>query len=230
VRLGQVFQNLLINASKYSGPETEIQVTARDAGEAIVVDVRDHGAGIAPELLPRLFDMFVQGKRTIERAEGGLGIGLTIAKSLCELLGGSITATSDGHGSTFTVTLPRAGRARLVRGRRVLVVDDNVAVARMLKEHLAKLGHEPAIAHDASTALELAASFRPDIAVLDVGLPEIDGYELARRLRERLGAETLRLIAMSGYGADHAQVASAGFDHHLVKPIALEALSILLGN
>jgi PAS domain S-box-containing protein len=227
VRLAQVFQNLLLNASKYSGPQTEIRICARASGDAIVVEVSDRGTGIAPELLPQLFETFVQGKRTIERAEGGLGIGLTIAKSLCELHGGSITAASDGPGtgSTFTVTLPRAGR----RAMRVLVVDDNVDLARTLHAHLAKLGHEPAIAHDAPSALDVAAAFRPDIAVLDIGLPQIDGYQLARKLREQLGADTLRLIAMSSYGdADHARATDAGFEHHLVKPIALEALTTLL--
>jgi signal transduction histidine kinase len=244
-RLAQVFQHLLINAAKYSAPGSQIELCARDRGDGIVVAVIDHGIGIPAELAARLFDPFVQGDRALDRAEGGLGLGLAIAKSLCELHGGTIEAASAGagQGSTFTVTLPRAARAeapapgaavaralRRATGMRVLVVDDNVDAAQALHEILSTLGHEAAVAHDGMTALDLARSRQPDIAVLDIGLPAMDGYELARRLRELPGGHKLRLIAVTGYGqeADRVRAHEAGFDHHLVKPIALDALFPLL--
>jgi PAS domain S-box-containing protein len=244
-RLAQVFHNLLTNAAKYSEPRSHITLRARGGRERVVVEVIDQGIGIPPELLPQMFDLFVQGERTLDRSQGGLGIGLTIARSLCELHGGSIAAASagPGHGSTFTVTLPRtervesrppasAGRlaAASSNSRRVLVVDDNVDAAQMLHALLGRLGHEAAVAHDGAAALAVAGAFRPDIAVLDIGLPVMDGYELARRLRAQRGGDPLRLIAVTGYGqdADRMRAEAAGFDHHLIKPIAVESLLALL--
>jgi signal transduction histidine kinase/CheY-like chemotaxis protein len=245
-RLAQVFQNLLTNAAKYSEPRTEIVLRARGAPDRIVVEVCDQGMGIPADVLPQLFDLFVQGERALDRSEGGLGIGLTIAKSLCELHGGTIEVASDGagRGSTFTVSLPRASHgtdftpdragASLPQGStgvRVLVVDDNVDAAEMLCELLEGLGHAAAVAHDGVAALDVASSFRPDIALLDIGLPVMDGYELARKLRERPGGAALRLIAVTGYGqdGDRARAREAGFDHHLIKPIELDVLISLLG-
>jgi signal transduction histidine kinase/ActR/RegA family two-component response regulator len=244
-RLAQVFHNLLLNAAKYSEPRSQITVRAQAGDGRIVVEVVDQGIGISPDLLPRLFDLFVQGERTIDRSLGGLGIGLTIARSLCELHGGTIAAASPGagHGSTFTVTLPCAARAEprppapagppaaMSRtGRRVLVVDDNVDAAQMLHELLARLGHEAAVAHDGVAALAVAGAFQPDVAMLDIGLPVMDGYELARRLRAQRGASALRLIAVTGYGqdADRMRAQAAGFDHHLIKPITVDTLVALL--
>jgi PAS domain S-box-containing protein len=246
-RLAQVFQNLLTNAAKYSEPRSHVELRARAEGDRVVVEVRDEGMGISQELLPRMFDMFAQGERALDRAEGGLGIGLTIAKSLCDMHGGTIDARSagPGKGSTFIVMLPRARPATaaasaratermpaIATGTRVLVVDDNVDAAHMLRDFLQALGHEPAIAYDAPSALELVARFRPDIAVVDIGLPVMNGYELARRLREQLGHEKLRLIAVTGYGqdTDRARAFAVGFDHHLIKPIELDALLSLLGK
>jgi signal transduction histidine kinase len=250
-RLAQVFENLLTNAAKYSGERSVIELSAHRAGDRVIVQLRDEGIGIAPELLPRLFDLFAQGDRALDRSEGGLGIGLAIVKSLCELHGGTIDVASAGagRGSTFTVTLPRVDAAAalaplhatsratermpaIASGTRVLVVDDNVDAAQMLRDFLEALGHEPAIAHDGPTALELASSFKPDIAVLDIGLPVMNGYELARRLRETLGPDKLRLIAVTGYGqdTDRARARDVGFDHHLIKPIELDALLSLLGK
>jgi PAS domain S-box-containing protein len=249
-RLAQAFQNLMTNASKFSDERASIELHARRVGDSVVVEVRDHGIGIAPDLLPRLYDLFAQGERALARSEGGLGIGLAIVKSMCELHGGTISATSagPGMGSTFVVTLPRIdARAALAApattrsteqmpalasGTRVLVVDDNVDAAHMLRDFLQALGHEPAIAHDGPAALELALSFKPDIAVLDLGLPVMNGYELARRLRETLGYDKLRLIAVTGYGqdSDRARSREVGFDHHLIKPIELDALLSLLGK
>ncbi|HXU61745.1 MAG TPA: GAF domain-containing protein, partial [Polyangia bacterium] len=196
-RLAQVFHNLLTNAAKYSEPQTTITLGARVDGESIVVQVRDQGLGIAPELLPEVFDVFVQGERAMDRSQGGLGLGLAIARSLCELHRGRIEAASDGPGcgSTFTVTLPRALQPESAAGVavggppvqaagkvRVMVVDDNVDAAQTLQDLLSHVGHEAAVAHDGVGALELARSFRPEVAVLDIGLPVMDGYELARRL------------------------------------------------
>ena len=194
-RLSQVFQNLLTNAAKYSEPGAQLSVRATSEGDCVAVSVTDPGLGIPRELSPRVFDLFVQGQRTIDRAEGGLGIGLTIAKSLTELHGGTIQVESEGSGkgSTFTVRLPRAATQpatsseaeppelrRAGSGKRVLVVDDNVDAAETLQELLQSLGHETAMAHDGPRALALATEFRPSIALLDIGLPLMDGYELAR--------------------------------------------------
>jgi signal transduction histidine kinase len=244
-RLAQVFQNLLTNAAKYSEPGATLSVRATSEGDRIQVSVTDPGSGIARELIPRVFDLFVQGQRTIDRADGGLGIGLTIAKSLTELHGGTIQVESDGpgKGSTFTVRLPRASSAalsagpedpaaldRTSAGKRVLVVDDNVDAAETLQELLQSLGHEAVVAHDGPRALALAAEFRPAIALLDIGLPVMDGYELARRLRASPGGEKLRLIAVTGYGEarDRSRALESGFDHHLVKPLDLRVLMGLL--
>ncbi|HEX2688193.1 MAG TPA: ATP-binding protein, partial [Kofleriaceae bacterium] len=216
-RLAQVFQNLLTNAVKYSEPGSQIVLRARSNEDRVVVELTDQGIGISADLMPRLFDLFVQGDRAPDRSQGGLGIGLAIAKNLCELHGGTISAASagTGRGSTFTVTLPRTVRAesssparasehvaRVATGGRVLIVDDNVDAAQTLHEFLTAVGHESAVAYDGVAALELAASFRPDTAVLDIGLPVMDGYELARKLRERFGPDKLRLIAVTGYGQE----------------------------
>jgi len=247
MRLSQVFQNLLTNAAKYSDSGSEIRLTAATNGDEVVVEVRDQGIGIAPDLLPRLFQQFVQGERAIDRAEGGLGLGLTIVDSLLELHGGSISAHSDGlgHGSTFVVTLPRAPEAgppaaapllpvprAHTEPRRVLIVDDNVDAAQMLEELVRDLGHEPRVVHDALSALDLVGSFRPAIALLDLGLPVMDGFELARKLRATFDPAALRLVAVTGYGQDSDRVKAkeAGFDHHLVKPVDLSVLIPLIDS
>ena len=242
-RLAQVFQNLLTNAAKYTEPGGRIDVVARAEGDRLIATVRDTGIGIGPDLLPRLFEPFVQGARALDRSQGGLGIGLAIAQSLCAMHGGTIEAASDGpgRGSTFVVALPRATRAplarepsrpleRAARPRRVLVVDDNVDAAQGLEELLARLGYVAAIAHDGPHALEVARAFRPEVAVLDIGLPVMDGYELARRLRATLGDARSRLIALTGYGqdADRIRAREAGFDEHLVKPVGIHVLASLL--
>ncbi len=253
VRLAQVFSNLLTNAARYTPQGGNIRVSARDDGAQAVVRVVDDGTGIAPELLGRIFDLFVQGGRTIARSEGGLGIGLAVVRSLVRLHGGEITAHSagPGQGSEFVVRLPLAGDRPLglvVRGeprplhgtelpaarhrRRVLVVDDNVEAAELISGALRALGHEVAVAHDGAEALKLADRFRPEVAVLDIGLPVMDGYELARRLRDQPDVGPGRLIALTGYGqdADRARSRDAGFDVHLMKPVDVRALADAIGG
>jgi PAS domain S-box-containing protein len=238
-RLGQILSNLLTNAAKYTDPGGRITVRGSAGGGQAIVEVQDDGRGIAPELLPRVFELFVQGARTPERQEGGLGLGLSIVKSLTELHGGQVEVRSAGQGagSTFTVRLPllrderaaAAPTASPARGappvrRRILVVDDNRDGADTLAEFLENLGHETVCAYDGPEALRVADRFRPEIVLLDLGLPVMDGFEVARRLRES-GAPP-KLIAITGYGqhSDRARTQEAGFDLHLVKPIDVSSL------
>jgi signal transduction histidine kinase len=241
-RLAQVLANLLTNAAKYTEPGGHIAVTAACEGAEVVIRVRDNGRGIAAEMLPRIFDLFVQGQRSPDRAEGGLGLGLALVRNLVELHGGSVAARSEGPGcgSEFVVRLPRApvqeraldddkeltAAGGLQAQKRVLLVDDNQDAAELLGEVLRSAGHEVAIAHDGPEALGLLRRFHPEVAVLDIGLPVMDGYELARRLRKEPELDRLRCIAVTGYGqeTDRARSRQAGFELHLVKPVDLSAL------
>ncbi len=237
-RLAQAVSNLLVNAARYTDPGGEIALEVGAAGGNATIAVRDTGQGIAPELLESIFDLFVRG--TDERASrvGGLGLGLAIVRSLVRLHGGEVSAWSagPGRGSTFTITLPLApARPREVpaagartpepAGVRVLVVDDNADAADLLGEVLGHHGCAVRVAHSGPDALELAERWRPDVAVLDLGLPGMDGFELARALRGRFGG-ALRLVALTGYGQtrDRRAAEAAGFDAHLVKPVQLDAL------
>jgi signal transduction histidine kinase len=245
-RLTQVVTNLLTNAGKYTPPGGCIRLRGSLDGNDVVLSVQDDGTGIAPDVLPRVFDLFVQGRQTLERAHGGLGLGLTIVRNLVERHGGSVTAHSagPGRGSEFIVRLPRAdGAAQAAApaakqdlgpqaraGIRVLVVDDNEDAAEMLAAALASRGAIVQVAHDAPAALQLAATERFDAALLDIGLPVIDGHELAQRLRALASMRDARLIAVTGYGqeSDRRRALAAGFDHHVVKPVDLLALEQLL--
>jgi signal transduction histidine kinase len=242
-RMSQVIANLLTNAAKYTESGGTITVRAWRDGHEVVLSVRDSGIGIDVEMLPKVFDLFVQGPRASDRALGGLGIGLTLVKSLVQLHGGSVSAVSDGagRGSEFVVRLPAAAKqegadepstatdARIRRAqkpRRILVIDDNVDAAVLLAEVLRAAGHEVTVAHDGPQALHALVGFSPEVAIVDIGLPVMDGYELAERLREALSGKQPRLIAATGYGQEHDRVLSAraGFDAHLVKPINPERL------
>jgi signal transduction histidine kinase len=247
VRLAQVIANLLHNAAKYTEPGGQVTLSAsaedKEGEEWVRITVTDTGIGIRPELLPALFDMFVQGERSIDRAQGGLGLGLTLVKSLVELHGGQVSARSEGpgQGSEFEVRLPRlsavgaAARpgteptddqvATRGQGRRILVVDDNLDAADLIAEALRTVGYQVAVAHDGPSALELARRVRPEIALLDIGLPLMDGYELARRLRQQED-HRIKLIAITGYGqdSDRARTRELGFAHHFVKPVDLQTL------
>ncbi|QJW98185.1 hybrid sensor histidine kinase/response regulator [Frigoriglobus tundricola] len=249
MRLTQVFGNLLNNAAKYTeeGGRIFVSVT-RDASEA-VVRVRDTGIGLAPDVLTSVFDLFAQEHRGLDRAQGGLGIGLTLVKSLVELHGGSVRATSagPGRGSEFVVRLPvppaeekgagdapgagNAAPAPAAR-RRLLIVDDNVDSAESLAELLGLLGHEARTAHDGKSALIEAQKFRPEFVLLDIGLPLIDGYGVARRMRQLPELRATVLIAMTGYGQaeDRQKSREAGFDHHLVKPVELDVVCQILNS
>jgi len=240
-RLAQVFQNLLTNAAKFTPVGGRIRIGAQIVGGAAVVEVEDDGPGIAPDLLPVIFEPFVQGRRVMERSQGGLGLGLALVRSLVALHGGEVAAASNapGPGSRFTVTLPlallSAVDARAIRaaedptaaapGRRVLLVDDNADAAEMLAQLLRAAGHDVLVAHDGPSALGSAAAFSPEVALLDIGLPVMDGYELARRLRHALVAPA-RLVALTGYGQEHdrRRTQEAGFEAHLVKPVDLRRL------
>jgi len=245
-RLAQVVANLLSNAAKYTPPGGRIWLTAEAAGDEVVIRVRDTGAGLAPELVPNVFDLFVQGDTSLARTRGGLGIGLTIVRRLVELHGGRVEARSPGvgQGSEFIVRLralptaapaPRAAPAASHDGARplgVLVVEDNEDAAEGLAMILRLWGHDVHVAYDAAAALEAAERHTPDVVLSDLGLPGMSGYELAQRLRERPGFGRAVLIALSGYGRDEdrRRAVEAGFDHHLVKPPDLDALARLLGR
>jgi PAS domain S-box-containing protein len=246
-RLEQVFINLLTNAVKYTPDHGRITLTAGIVGGEVVIDVRDTGIGIDPAMLPMVFELFAQADRGPERSRGGLGIGLSLARKLAELHGGTITATSEGrgHGSTFTVRLPRVmvampeapvtrspSQVAVPANRTVLIVDDNRDAAEALALFLQGAGYDVHAVHDGQAALDAADQQLPDVVLLDLGLPLLDGYQVAERLRLRPAGRGVRLIAVSGYGQeqDRRRTASAGFEHHLVKPIDYNALLSLLGQ
>ena len=247
-RLAQVLSNLLNNAAKYTDQDGRIGVTAELQGNEALIRVGDNGTGIHPEDLPRIFDPFTQAGRSSERSEGGLGIGLTLVKRLVEMHGGAVEARSEGpgKGSEFTVRLPvavAAGRARSQAAavgeeggasplRRILVVDDNLDAADSLGMVLRMMGHEVHTAHDGFEAVGAAAAFRPDVILLDIGLPKLSGYDAARRLREQEGGTEVLLVALSGWGQEEDRRLSkeAGFDLHVTKPVEFDALRRLLAE
>jgi CheY-like chemotaxis protein len=244
-RLAQVVANLLTNAAKYTPPGGNIRVRGWHEGERIVLAVSDDGQGLSAEMLPRVFDLFVQGPRSPDRPEGGLGVGLTLVRSLVTMHGGEVVAHSEGlnRGSTFTVKLPRlvqaaeaseavaessvARTSRGTRRRRILIVDDNVDGAELLSALFVHDGHEVVMAHDGAAALACLDGFAPEVAVLDIGLPVMDGYELAARIREKLGPNAPAFVAVTGYGQeqDVARSRTAGFQRHFVKPVDLALLA-----
>jgi signal transduction histidine kinase/ActR/RegA family two-component response regulator len=241
-RLVQCLGNLLTNAAKYTDPGGSILVKPRRDGDDVVVEIADNGSGIAPELLPMVFDLFVQGERTLDRSQGGLGIGLALVRRLVEMHGGCIAVRSRGAGQGTTVELrlprgdpqalspPVATVAERPVPRRVLVVDDNVDAADSLALVLRTDGHVVESVHEPRVALRRASEFRPDVVLLDIGLPELDGYEVARRLRRQPGTEAVHLVALTGYGQaeDRLRSEAAGFDDHLVKPVDFAALAHLI--
>ena len=241
-RIEQIVMNLLWNAIKYTPDGGSISIAVDGDGRTARVVVTDTGMGIPSHLLERIFELFVQGERTLDRAEGGLGIGLTLVRRLVELHGGRIAATSPGagQGSTFVVELPQipapmpsgtAVEAGRVSGtRRILIVEDNPDSREMLRFLLELAGHEVHEARDGPGGLEALSRLRPDVALVDVGLPGFDGYELARRARE--AGHTARLVALTGYGLpeDHRRSREAGFDAHLVKPVEPAQLSVVLAG
>jgi PAS domain S-box-containing protein len=249
-RLVQVFANLLSNATKFTESGGQVIIRARVDADRAVVSVRDSGIGMDAELLPRVFDLFMQGERSLDRSQGGLGVGLTIVRSIVELHGGTIRAHSDGlgHGSEFVVSLPLVASvaqpddpgasapatplARPQSALRILVVDDNVDAAQTLCSILERWGHETRPAYSAQDALELLPVVRPDAVLLDIGLPGMNGYELARAIRLLPGLEAMLLVAVTGYGDENARLQSsrAGCDHHLTKPVDPETLLSLLSR
>ena len=243
VRLAQIFGNLLNNAAKYSDRGGQIEVTVRRDGQEAVVTTRDSGDGIAPEQLAKLFEIFTRGERSSRRNQSGLGIGLALVRRLTEMHGGRVEASSDGvgMGSCFSVRLPLSVKeiAATKAGRRVhssidelsvLVVDDNKDAAESLAMLLRTAGAEIHIAHDGPTALAAFERSEPHVVLLDIGMPDMDGCEVARRLREIARPERVALVALTGWGQDEdrRRVREAGFDHHLVKPVELAALQALL--
>ena len=255
LRLAQVFSNILTNAAKYTPPGGRIEIAAEISGAGedamVVARIRDSGLGISADLLPHVFDLFAQGERAIDRSEGGLGLGLTIVRALVEQHDGTVVACSDGpgKGSEFKVRLPLARAVAAAAtpprgisadelaqvgaepdGPRVLVVDDNRDAAEALVEALSMIGFATRVAFDGPHALELAADFKPQVALLDIGLPVMDGFELARRLRDLSGLGQIQLVAITGYGQeqDRRRSSEAGFVEHLVKPVELARLLQLI--
>jgi signal transduction histidine kinase len=244
LRLAQILSNLLTNAAKYTDPEGQIRISASCDADQLTIRIADSGVGIGAENLPRIFDMFSQLHPTMDHSEGGLGIGLALAKGLVKLHGGTIEADSAGlgHGSEFTVRLPvrisacaraassAAAPPATVTRRRVLIADDNRDSAETLAMLLRVDGHEVAIAHDGSAALATFGGFAPDVVLLDIGMPGANGYEVAQRIRHSGPGAHIKLIAITGWGqeSDKERAFAAGFDHHLTKPVDRRQLNALL--
>jgi PAS domain S-box-containing protein len=244
-RLRQIVESLLMNAIQYSEEGSYIRLRAQRQDGELWISVRDRGQGIRPELLPHVFELFKQGDRSLARTEGGLGIGLTMVKALAELHGGTVTASSDGpgKGSEFVVRLPAGegkDQAAPVQpiptpgsrrsGNRILVVDDNVDLSRALTTLLCRFGYEAQAVNDGHTAIEAARALRPEVVLLDLGLPGMDGFEVARKLRSEEGFHDATIIAITGYGQEDGGRYSReeGFNHHLIKPVKIETLVALL--
>ncbi len=242
-RLSQVIENIVINAAKYTEPGGNISLAATRTGRRISLRVKDNGRGIPPEMLDTLFDMFVQGPASNAQVHNGLGVGLSVVRRLVELHGGSVEAISDGKtGSEFIVELPLginpsgiepASAPQMpvkAHSRRILIIDDNADASDALGMLLRSEGHVVETRKDGILGLDAAVTFKPDVVLLDIGLPGMDGYEVARKLRESAAARDTMLIAVTGYGqaGDQLKSAEAGFDHHLVKPVDIEALTDLL--
>lgn len=247
LRLEEAIVNVLSNAAKYTPEAGHIWISIKQQDAEMVLRIRDNGVGIAPELLVQIFELFTQAERTLDRSQGGLGIGLAVAQKLVELHGGKIEAHSEGlgKGSEFIVHLPVlsnsmdesrvssvASAKQSGEAWRVLVVDDNIDSADSIAMLLQLSRHQVRVAYSARKALETAAEYQPDIALLDIGLPEMNGYELARRMRQQSELKDMKLIAVTGYGQDSDRQRSqeAGFDYHLVKPVDSEKLEELLAN
>jgi signal transduction histidine kinase len=244
VRLEQIVGNLVTNAIKYSAPGSTVRLSVATSADRAVVRVEDDGVGIPAEVLPQVFDLFVQAERTLDRSHGGLGVGLTLVRRLTELHGGTVSAKSEGagRGSEFVVELPLAQPGEpvdddstsadpLVPARRVLVVEDNDDMRQLLAETVRGLGHSVDTASDGGEGLRRALASPPEVVLLDLGLPVLDGYEVARRLRDRFGEEIV-LVAISGYGQpdDRRRAIAAGFDRHFTKPLTTGVLARLLAS
>jgi CheY-like chemotaxis protein len=242
-RLEQVLGNLLANALKYTPPGGAVAVRVRAEQSSALLEVEDTGAGIAPELLGKVFELFVQGERTLDRAQGGLGIGLTLTRALVEMHGGTVDARSagPGRGATFRIRLPRIpAPAAPVRGparpaapapRRILIVEDNDDAREMLRAQLERDGHEVHGAADGPAGLEVAEKVQPDVVLIDVGLPGLNGYEVARRIRAAAWGRSILLVALTGYGQadDRREALEAGCDLHVTKPVMPERLAEIIG-
>jgi two-component system CheB/CheR fusion protein len=247
VRLSQIAQNLLHNAAKYTPDGGAIELSARRDATEILISVKDNGIGMTPDLLSSAFELFKQAQHGLERAQGGLGVGLTLVQRLVRLHGGTVEARSQGlgRGAEFIVRLPLRAEPAIVRSRgdreavasapagvrrRILVVDDNRDAAQGLRLLLEGDGHEVHLATDGAAGLAAAKQYRPDVALLDIGLPQMSGYELAQRIREDPALEGTLLVAVTGYGQmhDRARASASGFHHHLVKPVEFGALQQLL--
>jgi CheY-like chemotaxis protein len=245
-RLEQVIVNLLNNAAKYTADGGRISLAVELEGDEALIRIRDTGVGIAPELLPRVFDLFTQAERSLDRAEGGLGIGLCLVQRLVEMHGGRVEVSSElGQGSEFVVRLPAMAtpappspstgiKTTIPAGPalRVLVVDDNADAAEMLELLLEASGHDYRTAYDGPSAIQAALEYRPDVILLDIGLPGLDGFEVARRLRQQYSLSNVVLVAVTGYGqeSDLSRSLDAGFDHHLIKPVSFEKVKQLLAT
>ncbi len=244
-RIEQVLTNLLHNAVKYMEPGGTIHVSALAEDDRALLRVRDTGAGITANDLPHIFDLFVQADRSLDRAQGGLGVGLTLVRHLVEMHGGSVTAHSDGEGlgSEFTVRLALLGEPAVAaapppvdvsprRQRRIVIVEDNADAREMLQMLLSVEGHEVDSAEDGRDGLALIERLQPDVALIDIGLPLLNGYDVARTLRARSQGPPVLLVALTGYGQpeDRQRALAAGFDEHLIKPVNLERLTQIMSR